>query len=186
MGVSTMGSRISEAREDLGLTQAELADRLGVSRSYIADIETDRRSISKVFQLEAFADVLQKTPTYILNGYQENALLPGKDLGLSDLAIYQLHLQKEHDQLHAAFVVNTILENPILFESLYEYLTADFTHVLAEDPDTHEIIRVPSHLFGVKNALFSSLTLNDFEPLVRLSVMDLLKKTREEVHNGKS
>jgi len=36
-------------RENAGLTQTELAEKLGVSRAYICDIEHNRRTISKLF-----------------------------------------------------------------------------------------------------------------------------------------
>jgi DNA-binding XRE family transcriptional regulator len=39
-------------RENSGLTQAELGEKLGVSRAYICDIEHGRRSISKEFAKE--------------------------------------------------------------------------------------------------------------------------------------
>ena len=41
------GDYIRTYRENLGLSQAELGDKLGVSRAYICDIEKHRRSIGK-------------------------------------------------------------------------------------------------------------------------------------------
>ena len=43
----TPGDYVKTYRKNLGLTQAQLGKRLGVSRSYICDIEHNRRNISK-------------------------------------------------------------------------------------------------------------------------------------------
>ena len=40
------GMRISRLRRDLGLTQADMADSLGISTSYLNLIERDQRSVS--------------------------------------------------------------------------------------------------------------------------------------------
>ena len=41
------GDYVRPCRENLGLSQAELGEKLGVSRAYICDIEKHRRSIGK-------------------------------------------------------------------------------------------------------------------------------------------
>lgn len=62
----TIGERIKERREALGMTQQELADRLGYkSRSTINKIEMNGRNL-KQSKIKAFADVLQTTPGYIM------------------------------------------------------------------------------------------------------------------------
>ena len=186
MGVATLGERISEARKDLGMTQEELAELIGMSRSYLADIESNAKNISKVYQLEALSNALHLTPTYILTGHRDESWQAGQELGLSGLACEQLRLYKEHNQTHAANVVNVTLENSFLLESLYEYLFNDLSQVITEDEKTHEIYRVPASSFALEHALFNSMRIDSFEPLVRLSVMDMLKRVREEIKNGKS
>ena len=41
-----MGKRIKEMREELRMTQAELARKLGFGQAYIANIEAGERSVS--------------------------------------------------------------------------------------------------------------------------------------------
>ena len=43
------GDYVRVYRENAGLSQVELADKLGVTRSYVCDIEHHRREISKNF-----------------------------------------------------------------------------------------------------------------------------------------
>lgn len=41
-----VGHKLSDARQALGLTQAEVAERLGVSPSYISAVEAGRRNLT--------------------------------------------------------------------------------------------------------------------------------------------
>ena len=47
-----MGSRIKKLRKDSGMSQEELAGKLGISRSYFSKIENDQRGLS--------IDIMQK------------------------------------------------------------------------------------------------------------------------------
>lgn len=64
---SGMGERIRQARQTAGMTQVELAQAVGVSRSAIAQWETDRSGQVGV-NLARLAVVLSVSPTYLLNG----------------------------------------------------------------------------------------------------------------------
>ena len=62
----TLNARIKSRREDLGMTQAELADLLGYSdRSTIAKIEAGVNDITQS-KIEAFAKALHTTPAYLM------------------------------------------------------------------------------------------------------------------------
>ena len=43
--MTSIGMKIRNARKDAGLTQAELAKKTSLSRSYIGDIEKDRYNL---------------------------------------------------------------------------------------------------------------------------------------------
>lgn len=69
--MSTIGSRIRNRREELGLSQDELGKRLGYkSRSSINKIELDQRSLTQS-KIKAIADALETTPSYIM-GWDES------------------------------------------------------------------------------------------------------------------
>ena len=68
--MSTIGSRIRNRREELGLSQDELSKRLGYkSRSSINKIELDQRNLTQS-KIKAIADALETTPAYIM-GWNE-------------------------------------------------------------------------------------------------------------------
>ena len=67
---STIGNRIRNRREELGLSQDELGKRLGYkSRSSINKIELDQRNLTQS-KIKAIADALETTPSYIM-GWDE-------------------------------------------------------------------------------------------------------------------
>lgn len=51
--------RLRQARIDAGLSQEEVAERLGVSQSYVSRAERGERRID-VIELQAFADLYSK------------------------------------------------------------------------------------------------------------------------------
>ena len=58
--------RIKQRREELGMSQDELAKKLGYkSRSTIAKIEKGENDITQS-KIAAFADALQTTPSYLM------------------------------------------------------------------------------------------------------------------------
>ena len=69
--MSTIGSRIRNRREELGLSQDELGKRVGYkSRSSINKIELDQRNLTQS-KIKAIADALDTTPAYIM-GWNDN------------------------------------------------------------------------------------------------------------------
>lgn len=68
-----IGSKIREQRKSLGITQAALAERCGISASYLNLIEADRRNIGGAL-LKRVADVLE-VPIERFDGAAERRLL---------------------------------------------------------------------------------------------------------------
>lgn len=58
--LSRLGHRIRTLRGKLGWTQAELAERVGIDRSFLADVERGKRNIS-ILNLALIAEGLQVT-----------------------------------------------------------------------------------------------------------------------------
>ncbi|MDE0302691.1 MAG: helix-turn-helix transcriptional regulator [Gammaproteobacteria bacterium] len=67
-----LGERIKSQRRSLGLTQVELAGRVGISRASIANIETGLQRTSS-FLLVQLAEVLNIVPTELLPSLSEVA-----------------------------------------------------------------------------------------------------------------
>lgn len=72
----TVGRRIRCRREDLGLLQAQLARRAGLSVGFLSDVENGRRGIS-VENLVAIADVLGRRIDWFVR--PEPAPVPPED-----------------------------------------------------------------------------------------------------------
>lgn len=67
-----MYMRIRKAREDLGYTREQFAEKLGVSVSYLAEVERGRTGIS-VKMLVKMCEVLGLSADYILFGEERGS-----------------------------------------------------------------------------------------------------------------
>lgn len=67
-----LGKRIAELREDRGLTQKDLADRAGLSVTFLSEVENGKRNIS-MGKLLSIADQLETTTDYLARGTQSEA-----------------------------------------------------------------------------------------------------------------
>lgn len=68
-----IGNRIREKRKILGLTQAEAAEMLSISKNFYGDIERGNKSLS----LEKIVLICEKfniDPTYLLMGENQNVI----------------------------------------------------------------------------------------------------------------
>lgn len=82
--MSTIGSRIRNRREELGLSQDELGKRLGYkSRSSINKIELDQRNLTQS-KIKAIADALDTTLAYIMGWNEPNQKLDAEKLKFFD------------------------------------------------------------------------------------------------------
>jgi transcriptional regulator with XRE-family HTH domain len=62
-----MGKRIAQLREDRGMTQKQLADRAGISVTFLSEVENGKRNIS-MGKLLSIADELDTTSDYLARG----------------------------------------------------------------------------------------------------------------------
>lgn len=62
-----IGSRIEMIRSALGLTQLELAERVGLNRTSVTNIEAGRQRIL-LHDVEKFATALGSSPKHLLRG----------------------------------------------------------------------------------------------------------------------
>jgi len=79
----SIGENIKKIRKENGLTQAEFSKRIGISRTYLSDLENSRKSPS-VETLDKIANKLDVSTTYLLNGDKYAALLYNQDIEAID------------------------------------------------------------------------------------------------------
>jgi transcriptional regulator with XRE-family HTH domain len=91
----SVASRIRQSRQALGLTQEELARRIGVSRSAVAQWETDRTGQVRA-NLTRVAAVLGVSAGYLLAGDQNQAFLTAE--GADERALLNLYRSLREDQ----------------------------------------------------------------------------------------
>ena len=89
-----IGTRISTIRRERGLTQDELADQVGVSRSAVAQWETGRTG-QVTGNLSRIADVLEVNVEYLVHGDDKRAA--GEVLQGDELALLRLYRECEPD-----------------------------------------------------------------------------------------
>lgn len=84
------GDKIVELREKYGMTQEELASKIGISRASLSHYEKNRRTPDYTI-LTHIADYFRVTVDYLLGRSEEvpdeNPLLLGEDLELTDLQL---------------------------------------------------------------------------------------------------
>lgn len=68
-----MAKRIKECRTQQGLTQEELADKLGLKKSAIAKYENGRVENIKRTTIEQMADIFECSPSYLMGWSNERA-----------------------------------------------------------------------------------------------------------------
>lgn len=115
----TIGQRVKLRREELGLSQEELAKRIGYkSKTSINKIELDFRNLTQS-KIKAIADALDTTPSYIM-GWDEEAeeakkAAPGEEDSLN-AEIIKLFMGLTADQKKEALnylrYLSTKSENP--------------------------------------------------------------------------
>lgn len=98
-----IGLRISKAREKSGMSQNELADKLGVNRVTLTYWENGTRDI-KTTDIVRLADELGVTCDYILRGVEAANIDINKAMGLSEHSIRVLkNLKKHHDYMEELY-----------------------------------------------------------------------------------
>ncbi|MBN9519467.1 helix-turn-helix domain-containing protein [bacterium] len=70
--MSTVGDRIKKRRAELGWTQDQLAQKAGISKSFLSDLENGKRSVSADNLLD-IARVLSLSLDYLMKGGETGA-----------------------------------------------------------------------------------------------------------------
>lgn len=65
MGFKEIGKKIQMAREEKGMTQADLAERLGISQAALSNYELGKRRLY-LGQIQALAKLLDKNVNYFI------------------------------------------------------------------------------------------------------------------------
>ena len=112
-GTLTLGTRITELRVAKGLTHAQLADKTGISRSYVTRLESNRVELPSKRVLWSFAQALTTTPDVLLAaaGYMPARDRTIRDSGLEIAFRYVATLPTEAQREILDFVADVSLQH---------------------------------------------------------------------------
>lgn len=101
----TTGERIRKRREELGLTQTDLALRMGYkSRAAICNVEKDKEDLTTT-RIRKFADALETTPSYLM-GWEESS-----DAGSGKPKIISHQVDLDNAEVKKALEIYNQIEN---------------------------------------------------------------------------
>ena len=90
----SIGSRIKERREQLGMTQRQLADKLGVTKSAICNYENGTSKPKEDVLLNVFK-VLSVDPNYIYQDSVDVTEVSKKDVIMKNIRLFLYYLSDE-------------------------------------------------------------------------------------------
>lgn len=175
MGYQEIGKRIRSLRDDLEISGAELAARVGISRTTLSNYETGKQAVH-VDELQSFADALNTTVSYLVSGIDEGSELVARDLRLSNSTIRKLRSSKDQRIQKA---VDILVRDPDILPFLYHYFT-DPESVFKKTLFVHH---------GLHNIPLDKLPFIDPEDLKRiclLRITDDLKRIRDQIQGEKA
>ena len=68
-----LANNLKHYRMRLGMTQADLAKKAGINRSYLASLESESQSNTSLRTIEKLADALEVNVVDLLNSHSERA-----------------------------------------------------------------------------------------------------------------
>lgn len=164
--IATVGQRITDLREDAGLTQEELAYEIGMKRSTLSMIELDKRMPS-VETLQLLSEKLNVSAYYLLTGIEDRNHLVCEDTGLSNETINVLI---HHNGLDGAIkymrsAIDILVAHPVVLFQIGAYFNFYNGNLDGTDDVGH----------------YHSLSTDDLDRIERLRILDSLKEIRDEL-----
>lgn len=87
----SLGVRVKHLRKNAGLTQKELADKVGVDQSTISDLENGVTQNPSASVVASIAKALGTSPEFLLQGYEPEGITP---ILRADVMALAIELQK--------------------------------------------------------------------------------------------
>ncbi|TDM17575.1 helix-turn-helix domain-containing protein [Macrococcoides caseolyticum] len=128
-----IGENIKRIRKSKGLTQYELANLIGISRSYLGDIENNRKNLSTK-TLEELAKKLEIPLNKLLNINDEDLSI--NEIGMKLYHHYKKKVSKDSLEYKAlTYYENSFKLNIIVESSIYKILSIPILNDDFEKPD---------------------------------------------------
>lgn len=121
MNCSEISTRLIHLRKEKGLTQKEIAEKLGIERTAYAKVEIGERRLSSEYCI-ALADLFGVTCDYILRGVSAENVDFASKTGLTEESIRtlaEMHTEECSDM--KSYFVNMIINNHALWEEFRSF-----------------------------------------------------------------
>lgn len=154
----SIGTQIKSFRKQRGLTQVKLAEKAGISRSYLADVEADRYNPSLATLME-LAQALGIAVSCLLDDKEidfSNLVQACKDKGLSLESLSQ-SLEIPNDSM-ARIRTNKIPDEDTMFK-LCDYFNCTWDYIIGKTNSPDDIV------FGNKAISITDTSSNVVEPI---------------------
>lgn len=177
----TVSEMLSKARIDAGLSQKKLADKLGVSRSTIANWESGYTSISLLNAIEGFRALGVPMYPYLISAiYGEEISSADDGVNIVDVRKFLLTFVNELDEFHARELLFLLQGNhgssptgTLDLITTYLHLPLTFRVCIAESIVTaYEIMDASGELANTNYVLPSLETLRKFTAAAKTAVME--------------
>ena len=97
MNYQELGRRVRQQRTMLGLTQEELAEKAGISTSFVGHIERGEKKFS-IGTLVSICNAMEITPNYLLqDSLDVEVLNKGLDVGEENMALFKDMMNVLHE-----------------------------------------------------------------------------------------
>lgn len=135
--MNTMPDRIKERRIAMGLTQEELAEKLGLQKSAIAKYENGRVENIKRSVIQNMAEILHCRPSYLL-AFEDDSVIMAYYNQLNDLGQETATEQVRLLTLDKKYKKESPQPTPFLKEADIEYTSLKAAHVRTDQAFTSE------------------------------------------------
>lgn len=135
------------------MTQDQLAEKLGIERNRIQQLETSHKAIPKDYELKAYCDFFNTTSDYLLNlrdtkPVDENIAMISKVTGLTGTSIETMKKMSNQQKL----IINKLIERSDFFfiqDALRNYFRSATSTVIinGEEIEDEERKRIFEHVF---------------------------------------
>lgn len=135
--MNTMSDRIKERRVAMGLTQEELAEKLGLQKSAIAKYENGRVENIKRSVIKNMAEILHCKPSYLL-AFEDEPVIMLYYMQLNDLGQKTATEQVRLLTLDKKYIKENQHVTPLLRETDIEYASLKAAHERTDQAFTSE------------------------------------------------